>query len=67
MSDKSTATSEMKRKEKASRRDSQCQLLQSSKIKLEKGLLDEMIRPSLVSLDEAFSVKKQERTQISRD
>ena len=32
-----------------------CQFPQSSKtIKMEKGLLDEIIRPSLVSLDEYF-------------
>jgi len=34
---------------------------------MEKGLLDEIIRPTLVFLDEAVSVKKWERIQISRD
>lgn len=53
LSDKSRAMSEMKKERGRFKEERlKCQFPQSSKtIKMEKGLLDEIIRPSLVSLD----------------
>lgn len=53
LSDKSRAMSEMKRERGRFREERlKCQFPQRSKaIKMERGLLDEIIRPSLVSLD----------------
>ena len=54
MSDKSRAMSEMKRERGRFKEERlKCQFPQSSKtIKMEKGLLDEIIRPLLVSREE---------------